>query len=663
MRSYALLLIFNLIFHSISFSQVIKPKCVEGNCKNKIGTFQYADGNVYTGKFLDRKKHGQGTMKYKDGSNYTGSWIDDLQHGNGVFTDRNGTIYRGVWSNGRQNGQFIIEYYNGSKYEGLVLNDVLHGEGKLTYNDGSVFEGTWEYGKKKKGKQTNKDGSVYSGDWLNELYHGAGKYTDNKKNIYTGNFTNGKFDGQGTMQYYDGSKLSCVWRNGNAIGDGTYTYKNGKQFKVGSGILNLKSIKKNESYFGQVKGDDVFHGFGIYSWASGAKYIGEWKEGQFEGIGMNLFSDGSRYEGQFKNDQFHGEGTLYSKDGKVLQAGMFFYGKFWDEGVDIGPQTWLTTNLRVTKFRNGDPIMLVGIDDNKAWEKAHKEGVPAYRYPPLSNSGKNIELGFLYNVHAVNDPRGLAPKGWHIPTVEEVNSLIYTLGDNPAKKIKAKDGWSIISNDKEANGTDNFGFCALPIENNRQWSRFWTCESNSSGQISFYITSNLGFGKSIYDYIHFSNSSLWDATVVRCVKDGSGLVSKPSNTNVVSKNSDGSYSEKKVIEVCTNQKYDLNYFELNKFFFESTKITITGDIVDDLFNGEGLMQTVFNHSANPSEVNNSGNGVIEKVYNGSYLFSHQLNKSQNIEGRVKIYHDEKTNDIVAVVFGVKGRCSYQVLFR
>lgn len=141
------------------------------------------------------------------------------------------------------------------------------------------------------------------------------------------------------------------------------------------------------------------------------------------------------------------------------------------------------------------------------------------------------------------------------------------------------------------------------------------------------------------------------------------LNSKPEISSSEIKNSDGTYSEKKVIQVCSNQKNALNYFQLNKFLFEPTKITITGDIVDDFFDGEGLMKTVFNHSGNPAEVKKSGNGVIEKVYNGYYLFSHQHNPTQTIEGRVKMYYDEKTNEIIAVVFGVKGRCSYQVLFK
>ncbi|NBR15213.1 MAG: LamG domain-containing protein, partial [Crocinitomicaceae bacterium] len=148
------------------------------------------------------------------------------------------------------------------------------------------------------------------------------------------------------------------------------------------------------------------------------------------------------------------------------------------------------------------------------------------------------------------------------------------------------------------------------------------------------------------------NDEIGEGVEIKSVKDDSKLVSKSSIT--ILKNNYGSYSEKKIIQVCSNQKYDLNYFASNKFFFETSKVKIIGDIVDDLFNGEGLEQAEFGLSSSPSEINKSGEGVVEKVYNGYYLLSHQQNKSENIEGRVKIYINEKSNEIIAVVFGVKG---------
>ena len=83
------------------------------------------------------------------------------------------------------------------------------------------------------------------------------------------------------------------------------------------------------------------------------------------------------------------------------------------ESVKIGNQIWMTKNLAVETFRNGDPIPI--ITDRDEWHKANNEGRAACCY--LDNDKeKEAIYGKLYNWHAINDPRGLAPEGWKIPT-------------------------------------------------------------------------------------------------------------------------------------------------------------------------------------------------------------------------------------------------------
>jgi uncharacterized protein (TIGR02145 family) len=78
--------------------------------------------------------------------------------------------------------------------------------------------------------------------------------------------------------------------------------------------------------------------------------------------------------------------------------------------IKIGEQTWAKEDLKVTHFRNGEPIPQVQ-DDNE-WAKLT---TAAYCITPKGN--------YLYNFYAVNDERGLAPKGWHIPTTGEWDEL------------------------------------------------------------------------------------------------------------------------------------------------------------------------------------------------------------------------------------------------
>ena len=123
--------------------------------------------------------------------------------------------------------------------------------------------------------------------------------------------------------------------------------------------------------------------------------------------------------------------------------------------VTIGKQVWMTQNLNVDKFRNGDPIPQAKTDED--WEKAGTDGKPAWCY--YDNDPKNgIKYGKLYNWYAVNDSRGLAPAGWHIPTDAEWTILSDYLGgkDAAGTKMKSTIGWA-----KNGNGTNSSGFSGL----------------------------------------------------------------------------------------------------------------------------------------------------------------------------------------------------------
>lgn len=91
----------------------------------------------------------------------------------------------------------------------------------------------------------------------------------------------------------------------------------------------------------------------------------------------------------------------------------------------IGSQTWMTNNLNVNRFRNGD--LIPEAKSNEDWQNAGINKQPAWCY--LNNdSVKGKEIGRLYNWYAINDPRGLPPEGWIVPTVEYWNNLTDALG-------------------------------------------------------------------------------------------------------------------------------------------------------------------------------------------------------------------------------------------
>ena len=103
---------------------------------------------------------------------------------------------------------------------------------------------------------------------------------------------------------------------------------------------------------------------------------------------------------------------------------------------EIGSQTWVAKNLNVSTFRNGDPIPEAKTKEE--WKKAGKNKQPAWCY--FENDPSNgTKYGKLYNWHAINDPRGLAPEGWHVSTKSECEDLgTYLSGINSPGHVGEK---------------------------------------------------------------------------------------------------------------------------------------------------------------------------------------------------------------------------------
>ena len=128
--------------------------------------------------------------------------------------------------------------------------------------------------------------------------------------------------------------------------------------------------------------------------------------------------------------------------------------------VTIGTQVWTTKNLDVATFRNGDPIPQV--KTNEEWKKAGENKQPAWCY--YNNDSTNgTKYGKLYNWYAVNDSRGLASEGYHIPSEAEWLVLCDYLGGQSiaGKKMKSTSGWNKYEGKKDY-GTNEFGFAAMP---------------------------------------------------------------------------------------------------------------------------------------------------------------------------------------------------------
>ena len=174
----------------------------------------------------------------------------------------------------------------------------------------------------------------------------------------------------------------------------------------------------------------------------------------------------------------------------LMVAGYFFWNrndKPIISSVKIGDQEWQMKNLDVDRFRNGDAIPHARTDEE--WKAAGERGEPAWCY--YNNDAENGRIyGKLYNWYAVNDARGLAPTGWHIPTDEEWTTLTNYLGGEDVAGGKMKSTGTAYWNSPNTDATNDSGFSALPggfrnsdgsFVSSRNYSFFWSAAEDLTG--------------------------------------------------------------------------------------------------------------------------------------------------------------------------------------
>jgi uncharacterized protein (TIGR02145 family) len=230
----------------------------------------------------------------------------------------------------------------------------------------------------------------------------------------------------------------------------------------------------------------------------------------------------------------------------------------YSQTVTIGTQVWMNKNLDVSTFRNGDPIPQAKTDQE--WQEARLNSQPAWCY--YDNEPANgAKYGKLYNWFAVNDSRGLAPAGYHIPTDAEWTTLEKYLGSDVSKKMKSTSGWKshttggyktcpncsywnaeyrkkvpchkckdtrlvkVPTITNSSNGSNSSGFTGLPGGLRQEFGKFsdignrgsWWSSTETHAQLATYR--NLGYLNSISIKNLFSNTMKSSGFSVRCLRD------------------------------------------------------------------------------------------------------------------------------------------------
>ena len=186
------------------------------------------------------------------------------------------------------------------------------------------------------------------------------------------------------------------------------------------------------------------------------------------------------------------------------------------EKVTIGTQVWMTQNLNVDTYRNGDAIPQV--TNEKEWESL-TTGAWCY----YNNDATNDTIyGKLYNWYAVNDSRGLAPKGWHVPTDEEWKILKNMLGGEDIAGVKMKTTGTTRWASPNRYATNESGYTGLPAGSRGYSGAFddinyygyWWSASDANSSDAFLRL--LGYGDGDLSR-HYSNKR--NGFSVRCLRD------------------------------------------------------------------------------------------------------------------------------------------------
>ncbi len=192
--------------------------------------------------------------------------------------------------------------------------------------------------------------------------------------------------------------------------------------------------------------------------------------------------------------------------------------------IKIGKQTWMAQNLRVTHYRNGDPINY-DADSLTNWNEVK---VGTYCTPLCTKNLDTIATyGLLYNGYAITDKRNIAPKGWRVPSKEDVEELWEYLETLRTPEDRIRSGGRL----KEVGtkhwsapniATNSSGFTLLPTRVRSRNGFIATYPNTGSCTTKTIVNSVLLFGLftcSEHDLKGIGGWGLVQGSTVRCIKE------------------------------------------------------------------------------------------------------------------------------------------------
>ena len=121
MKLFTTTTILSLFICFSSYSQ-----CIKGNCYKGHGTFQWENGDMYIGSWINGLPNGNGKFIWENGDNFTGNFEEGKLSGQGRYKWKNGNSYNGQWVENKMSGRGTF-YWNkeGATYEGWFKDDKI----------------------------------------------------------------------------------------------------------------------------------------------------------------------------------------------------------------------------------------------------------------------------------------------------------------------------------------------------------------------------------------------------------------------------------------------------------------------------------------------------------------------------------------------------------
>eukprot|EP01043_Picozoa_sp_COSAG02_P043283 COSAG02_NODE_3758_length_6273_cov_8.454810_8_plen_258_part_00 len=176
--------------------------------------------------------HGQGTYQWPDGTLLTGAWVNGQAHGAARIERPDGCWFEGEWANGKPNGngQTRMTLKDGSIYTGSVAGFVAAGHGTCLSPSGRQYVGNWvdglPHGQGKEVLPSAEGSGWYNGEWKNGKRSGHGEWRrpasgagyENVLETVTGHFFDGMPVGACTVKCDDGSIMDLFYDDETSSG-------------------------------------------------------------------------------------------------------------------------------------------------------------------------------------------------------------------------------------------------------------------------------------------------------------------------------------------------------------------------------------------------------------------------------------------------------------